>query len=224
MIKKYFKNLSFFENLTDEELDYLSFWSKERHYKKDNIIVSEGNKRNFIYIVKSGKVKLYKSSKDGRQSILDIHGPDSILGLAILFNDRPNPSTVMTIEDSTVCLIKTSDLEEIMFKNPSLAINAFKIVSGRLLSTQEKIKNLTLDDSYLKVVKLLLNLSRKHGVQISKDSRKIDLNLTRSELASFIGISRETLSRTLGQLSKEDMIDINDKQVIVKCKLRECLR
>ena len=83
---------------------------------------------------------------------------------------------------------------------------------------------MALDDSYTRVVKLLLKLSNEHGRFITYSSNGADVGHTRSELASFIGLSRETLSRTLSQLNKEGLIDIYDKKIIVRDKLKECLK
>ena len=218
MIKDYLKDLTLFKNLSQDDLKYLSFWTKERVYRKDSIIVSEGNKMNFIYIVKSGRVKLYKSSIDKKNVILDVKDKDSVLGLATLFNDFPNPATIETIEDSTIYIIRISHLEKILINNPSLSKDIIKLIGTSLLNAQEKIKTLALDDSYTKVIKMLISLS--------KDSNMIDLDLTRSELSSFIGISRETLSRTLSRLNKDKLIEMKDKIIFInnKEKLKEFLK
>ena len=218
MIKDYLKDLTLFKNLSQDDLKYLSFWTKERVYRKDSIIVSEGNKMNFIYIVKSGLVKLYKSSIDKKNVILDVKDKDSVLGLATLFNDFPNPATIETIEDSTIYIIRISHLEKILINNPSLSKDIIKLIGASLLNAQEKIKTLALDDSYTKVIKMLISLS--------KDSNMIDLDLTRSELSSFIGISRETLSRTLSRLNKDKLIEMKDKIIFIndKERLKEFLK
>ena len=218
MIKDYLKSLNLFNNLSSEDLEYLSDNYKERHYKKNSVIVSEGNKTNFIYIIKTGMVKLYKSSKDDKNIILDIRDANSILGLSILFSESPSPTTITTIEDSIVYLIKTSDFEKLILANTLLASDIIRTIGARLLSSQEKTRDLALDDSYRKTIKMIL--------LFAKDSNKVNLNLTRVELSSFVGISRETLSRTLSQLNKAGLIDIEDKKIILKDKsrLEECLK
>lgn len=218
MIKDYFKHLDLFKTLTKSELESLSFWSKKRIYKKGTIIVSEGNKRNFIYIVKKGRVKLYKSSNEGGSTILEVKGDNSVLGLVILFSDLPNPTTIMTLEDSVIYLVKTSDLENLVLSNPKFAASVIKTLGNQLLNSQNKVKDVTLDDSYTKVLKLLYYLSRDFGVKLDNDLIEIDLVLTRSDMASIIGVSRETLSRILSQLSKEEVIIINERKIFIKDK------
>lgn len=218
MIKNYFKHLTLFKSLSQDDLEYLSFWAKERSYKKNSIIVSEGNKMDFIYIVKSGRVKLYKSSREKKDVILDVKGETSVLGLATLYNDFPNPATIETIEASTIYIIRSSNLEKILLNNLNLSKDIIKVIGNSLLVAQDKIKTLALDDSYTKVIKMLLSLSN--------DSQEVDLDLTRTELASFIGISRETLSRTLSKLNKEELIEMKDKTIFLndKEKLKEFLK
>ena len=215
MIKNYLKSLNIFESLTEDEIENLSFWSKERVYKKGSIIVSEGNKRNFIYIVKKGKVKLYKSSSEGRHIILELKGENSILGLVILFTDLPNPTTIMTLEDSTIYLIRTPDLESLVLSNSDFAAKIIKILGVQLLNSQNKVKDVTLDDSYTKTLKLLYYLSKDFGLELDNGLIELNLDLTRSDMASIIGVSRETLSRTLSQLNKQGIILIDENKIFI---------
>lgn len=226
MIKDYLKSIPLFKSLTCSELELLSISAKERLYKKGQIVASEGNKRDFIYIIKKGKVKLYKSYSHEKSIILDIKGVNSILGSSTLFSDLQNSSTIMTIEDSLIYVFKTSDIESLVLNNSNLALDIIKILGQELTSSQDKIKSLALDDSYIKVIKLLLNLSKKYGTSISENSVKLDLILTRSEMADSIGVSRETVSRVLSQLTKENIIDIYEKKICIvdKSKLRMWLK
>lgn len=226
MIKSFFRGIPLFKSLTDPELELLSNLTKERIYKKGQIVVSEGNKRDFIYIVKEGKVKLYKSSSDDKSIILDIKGENSVLGSHMLFSDSPNTSTIMTIEDSLICVLRIYDIESIILNNSDLALDIIKHLGNELILSQDKIKSLALDDSYTKILFLLLDLSERYGTSISENSMELDLILTRSEMSDVIGVSRETVSRVLSQLNKEKLINIDEKKIIIKnkSKLREWLK
>lgn len=219
MIKNYFKSLDIFETLTENEIENLAFWSKERVYRKGSIIVSEGNKRNFIYIVRKGRVKLYKSY-EGRHAILEVKGDDSILGLVILFSDLPNPTTIMTLEDCLIYLIRTPDLEELILSNSRFASSIIKTLGNQLLNCQNKVKDIALDDSYTKVLKMLYYLSKDFGIELDNGLIEIDLVLTRADMASIIGVSRETLCRILSQLSKEGIAIMDEKKIFIKDKSR----
>lgn len=226
MIQSFFRIIPLFKSLTDPELELLSNLAKERIYKKGQIVVSEGNKRDFIYIVKEGKVKLYKSSSDDKSIILDIKGENSVLGSHMLFSDSPNTSTIMTIEDSLICVLRIYDIESIILNNSDLALDIIKHLGNELILSQDKIKSLALDDSYTKILFLLLDLSERYGTSISENSMELDLILTRSEMSDVIGVSRETVSRVLSQLNKEKLINIDEKKIIIKnkSKLREWLK
>lgn len=216
-----------FESLSQEELEYVFLNSTKRNYKKNSVITSEQNKRNYIYVIQSGKVKLYKTSRQGHNIILSIKSKGDFVGLSTLFSDSSNPSTIETIEDSTIYNIKTTILEELILSNSNLAKNIITTMGKHLVSAQNNARDLALDDSYTKIIKMIISLSKQHGSKLYPDSTKIELNLdlTRSELASFVGISRETLSRALSQLNQEGYIDIEDKKIIVTdiLKLEECL-
>ncbi|AFS78852.1 transcriptional regulator, Crp/Fnr family [Gottschalkia acidurici 9a] len=227
MIKDSLRKVPLFKNLSNDVLKDIASVAKERIYKKGNIIISEGNKSNDIYIIKEGKVKVYKTSSTGKNVILDIKGSGSVLAGTTLFSDSLNPATIMTIEDSLVYTLKNSDLENLIRNNSDLALDFIKILSNELHNSQEKITNIALNDTYVRVAKLLLTLSSKHGIDSNDDNTlKLDLNLTREELASLIGTSRETISRALSQFSKENIIDIKGREIIIcnKNKLEEWLK
>lgn len=211
---EYLKNVPIFSQLLEADLKKLENISKERFYKKGALVISEGNKGEAIYIIKTGKVKIYKTSSDGREIILDIKDAGKIFAEVTLFNGGMNPATVAAIEDSVIYCINNNDIEMLIKNNPDMALEIIKVLNKRLQEAQAKIKNMALNDTYVRVSQMLLRLSEKYG-DLKNGVIELNINLTREELASLAGTSRETVSRILSQFSKEKILKISGRKITI---------
>jgi len=223
-IVKYLKKIPLFSQLSESDLRKLEKITKERFYKKGSIIITEGNIGGAVYIIKKGKVKIYKTSSDGREIILDIKDDNKIFAEVTLFSGGKNPASVSAIEDCFIYSIKNSDIEELIKMNPDMALEIIKELNKRLKESQNKIKNMALNDAYVRVAQMLLRLSDKYG-ETKDDLIELNINLTREELANLAGTSRETVSRILSQFGKEKIINIKGRKIAIlnRNKLKEWL-
>lgn len=217
IIRDYIKELPLFDQMSDDRINTLVKITNERFYKKGKIIITEGNKGNSIFIIKSGKVKIYKTSLDGREIILDIKGEGSVFGEVTLFNNINYPATVQAIEDSYIYVIRNDDIESLIKSDSNIALEMIKILNKRLAQAQKKLKNIALNDTFVRVAQLIITLGEKYGESI-EDGLVIELNLTREELANLVGTSRETISRALSQFGKEKAIEMKGRKIIIKNK------
>ncbi|KNF09375.1 transcriptional regulator, Crp/Fnr family [Gottschalkia purinilytica] len=221
---EYLRKIPLFSQLNDNEIEKVKLVTKERFFKRGNIVISEGSKGEAVYIIKTGKVKIYKTDSSGREVILDIKGEGKMFAEVTLFSDMPNPATVMTIEDSYIYTISNIDIEDVIKNNPVMALEIIKVLNKRLQEAQSKVKNIVLNDTYVRTAYTLIKLSQKYGIKLG-DKIELDLSITREELASLVGTSRETVSRALSQFNKEKSIEIKGRKIIISDinKLKEWL-
>lgn len=222
---EYLKMVPLFQGMNREELEKLEKITKERFYKKGTTIINEGEKSENVFIIKSGKVKIFKTSKDGRQIILDIKGKSKIFAEVTLFDGGINPASVVAIENSVILSINNDDLEDIIRQNPDMALNIIKVLNKRLKEAQSRIKNMAINDTYVRTAETLIRLVEKYGVNREDGSIELALNLTREELAGLAGTSRETVSRALSQFCKEKSVKIAGRKIVIldKDKLSQWL-
>jgi CRP/FNR family transcriptional regulator len=204
-----------FSQLKDGDLEKISSITFDKKYKKGSIIFMEGDKGIASYFIKSGKIKIFKSSKDGKELILNIYGKNQVFAEVTIFNDISYPATAEVLEDAIVGVIKNSDLEKLIKMNAELGFNLIKILSKRLFDAQMKLKQLALNDTYSRTANTLIALSKNHGV-IANGHVEFELELSRQELANMIGTARETVSRVLSRFKKEGSIEIEGKKIIIK--------
>jgi len=212
---QYLKHIPVFAGLPAEQLHQIHDNTTERVYRKGMVIFFEGDSGKGFHYVKSGKVKIVKMTDDGREHIVKIIGAGEIFAEVLLFNNQPYPATAIAADDSCIGVINNIDLEKLVLGNNELALQLIKALSQRLLYAQQKIKNLALNDVMARTAEALLRLSSEHG-QAKPDGRiEVVIDLSRQDLASLVGTTRETVTRTLSALKKDKVIDFDGQKVII---------
>ncbi|GAB6086543.1 Crp/Fnr family transcriptional regulator [Alkaliphilus crotonatoxidans] len=209
------KKISAFSTLKDEDLKKIWAMTIERKLRKGAIIFMEGDPGEAFYFIKYGKVKVYKTTADGRELIFTILSEGDVFAEVTLLNDIPYPASAEVLEDASIGMIKNADLEKLVSSNAEIALRIIKVLNKKLASSQQKVKELALSDTYMRTAQMILQLSMEHGVE-TKEGIELKLNLSRQELANMIGTARETVSRALGQFKKEGSVEISGKKIIVK--------
>ena len=219
---EYLKKVPFFQGLSEKELEMVSDVMLERFFPKGDVLFFEGDPGEALFVIKSGRVKISKMSEDGREQILHILKAGDIFAEVILFDQGPYPATAEAVENTTCWLLRNAAMEKLLASHPQLAIKLLRIMSRRLRQAQILIRDLALHDAYSRLAGLILRLMRREG-QATERGILLDLQLTRQEMASMIGTSRETVARILSRFQKEGIILLNKQQIIVldEEKLRE---
>ncbi|RKD26541.1 transcriptional regulator, Crp/Fnr family [Caminicella sporogenes DSM 14501] len=209
------RKVPFFSKLDTKDLQKILSITIEKKFKKGSIIFMEGDKGNAFYFIKSGKVKIYKTSKEGKDLILGIFGNGNVFAEVTIFNDINYPATAEVIEDAIIGIIRNEDLEKLIKNNSDMSLNLIKVLSKRLYKAQSKLKQIALDNAFHRAVEVLINLYETSGNQNSENF-EIKLEISREELGNMIGTSRETVSRILSNLKKDDIIDVSGRKIIIK--------
>jgi len=217
MIKENLKKVYIFSGLDDNELDTLSKIVKQKTYNKGDIIFFDTEPYLGFYITVTGLVKIYKISKDGKEHILHLISSYNTFAEVPLFENFNEifedsfryPANAMALEDDTrVLLIPARQFRELLESNTKICI---KMVSGfakRLRHLNHHIEELTLKDVTRRVDGYILTEQNK-----AKDNDSISLNISKNDLAAYLGTIPETLSRTLKKLQDEDMIAVDGKVI-----------
>lgn len=217
MLKDNLKKVYIFSGLDDDELDTLSAIVKQKTFNKGDIIFFDTEPYLGFYITITGLVKIYKISRDGKEHILHLIPPFNTFAEVPLFENFNEmfeesfryPANSMAIEDETrVLLIPARQFRELLESNTKICI---KMVSGfakRLRHLNHHIEELTLKDVTRRVAGYILTEQKK-----SQNSETISLNISKNDLAAYLGTIPETLSRTLKKLQDEDMITVDGKVI-----------
>lgn len=203
-----------FENLNDEELLEIVKIINHKEYAKGDIVFSEGNVANTLYFINEGKIKLYKYTKDGKEQILHVLSEGDFFGELELIKPSKYTFNSKAIIDSKICTLTKDEMREIMMKNPEIGIKVLETVGERLAKVESLAQNLATNDVDSRMAYLLIDLMEKYG-EPTKENISLKLPLSREEMANYIGVTRETVSRKLKKFEDEELIEIIGTKTII---------
>ena len=203
-----------FVELAPEDLRSICECGTIKTYPKHSIVINEGDLSDTLYIILSGKVKVYVSEADGREVTLSILGPGKFFGELALIDESPRSASVSTLETASLSLVSKAAFEQCIKKDPEIALKLMRVLARRIRSLTDSVKNLALLDVYGRVARLLENLAiSKNGVQV------IEQRLTHQDIANMVGASREMISRIMKELITGNYLQFKEKQITLLKKL-----
>lgn len=185
-----------FSDLPQETLEKISKIGTNRTYKKDSVILMEEDAGSALFVIVRGKVKISRTSNDGREVILTYLTDSDFFGEMAILDGMTRSATVIASEDSELFIIQRDDFLNLLKDHPEVSIALLQELTKRLRAADMKIKSLSLKDAEGKVATVLLQLADDIGV-IKQGIVEIEKLPLQQDLANMAGTSRETISRTL---------------------------
>lgn len=183
-------------------------------YKKGQTLFVQGNPPFGMYCVSSGNIKVSQVGEDGKESIVRIASAGDVLGHRSIFTEQYYNATATAVEDCTVCFLDKKYILKLVEDSPSVATNIMAKLGRDLGAAEKRISSFSQRNVRERLAELLLLLKETHGV---KEERGIRLNikLTREEMASIIGTASETLIRFMSELKQEGLIEQEGKIIYI---------
>lgn len=187
---------------------------KERHYKKNHVFMFENDQSDEIFILRTGKAKVYRI-QDGKEVVLSIQLPGDIIGEAeAITGDQHRIASIEALEPVIAWQINKQDFLQIIYKYPSVLRKAYEIMFQRIRVLNRTIRYMTFCDVRTKVANLIMDLYYNFG-QDDGTAFKIDMKINHAMLGNMVGITRESISKTLNDFQNEGLIDIRQKIIYV---------
>lgn len=207
------KGIGIFSSLCEEDV-LLKDLTHHNFYKKHQIIFHEDNPCQGFYILRSGRVKLTKSSRTGRQQIIKLVKPADIIGEDAVFGNIPYAFTAEAMEDSEICFVNKDDFFRYLKERPDIALKVMSILSGELRAARAQMIDMALKDARERMASLILSLADEYG-KARDEGISLGVSLTRAELAEMIGVSQETAIRLLSEFKENGLIKTNRRQITI---------
>ncbi|SFU43766.1 CRP/FNR family transcriptional regulator, anaerobic regulatory protein [Clostridium sp. DSM 8431] len=207
--------VSIFKNLEgDQKVDVLKKID-HRQYKKGDVIFNEGDNSKTLYFMSSGKIKLYKYTTDGKEQIINVLSDGEFFGEFSILKNTNYRVNARAITDCKICTLTSNEIRDIIAKKPEVSISIMESLAERLSEAESLARSLATNDVEARLAYLLTSLINKYGVD-KKDGIEITLPINREDMANYIGVTRETISRKLKKFEHEDIIKIvGNKKIIV---------
>ncbi|MET3684362.1 CRP/FNR family transcriptional regulator [Alkalibacillus flavidus] len=213
--KTFFRQFPIFSDLADEELIEVNDISRPKQMKKNDVVFREGDKRDAVYFVVSGLVKIYKVSEGGQEQVINfIHSNDMFPHVGF-FDDTPYPATAVTISDTELIAIPIEAFENLLIQKPQISIKVMRVMGKKILDLQSRVQQMSTQTVFERTVSMLLQLTDELGETDDNGEILVSLPITNADLANMIGVTRESVNRTFNQLKKSNIITYTRQQVVV---------
>jgi CRP/FNR family cyclic AMP-dependent transcriptional regulator len=199
-------------SIGDPMIRELASRGQPRTFPKNAVIINEGDRGDTLFVILSGKVKVYVSDEAGREMILDMHGAGDYVGEMSL-DGRPRSASVMTLEPTTCSVLSRDELREAIGRNPDVAMALIEKLIERARIATDNVKNLALMDVYGRVARLLLSLAKEEGGKLVVHDR-----MTQQDIADRVGASRDMISRIFKDLTVGGYVTVENRQITINRK------
>ena len=184
-------------------------------FSAGELIFSEGEPCNGLHIIARGKVRIFKTSVNGREQVLALNGPGETVAELPVFDGGPFPASAIAVEDAELAFISRRDFNAYCLEHPEVALKVLSVVGARQRRLVGIIEELSFTTIRQRLIAALIKLAQSEGKSTARGI-EFQLPATHQELANQLGTVRELISRNLMRLQAEGLLDVDARQIVVK--------
>ena len=193
-----------------DDLDALIALGTVRPFPKNTVLVQEGDKSDQLYVVISGRLKVFLGDADGKEVIIDSLGPRQFFGEMAL-DGEPRSASVMTMEAASLCILQREQFKQFLADKPQAALALIYALIKRARTLTRTVGNLALLDVYGRVAHLLIESATEEDGRLVVTDR-----ISQVDIAKKVGSSREMVSRILGDLKEGGYISMDNNRIVIE--------
>lgn len=209
------RTVPLFSELSDQAIESLGHLATRRRYPKDTVVFFENEEGDCLFMILEGRIKVTILGDDGREIILTMLGSGDLFGEMALLDNEPRSATAIAVEESELLSLQRTDFQTVIGANPGISAALIKVLSQRLRRANHQISTLALLDVYGRVARVILDMAREEGRRL-KDGRIAFRRATHQEIANRIGTTRETVTRMLKDLERQDLVKVEGREILLQ--------
>lgn len=213
-VEKILRKTPLFANLTEEEMRALAPRVSKKRFKRGALLFGEGDPCTGLFLVASGKVRIFKLSATGREQVLAVEGPGSSFAELPVFDGGNYPAAATALEDAEVLFVSRKDFQNFCREHPDVALKVIAVVGSRLRRLVGIIEELSFTTVRQRLIALILRLAQAGAP--SKAGVLVELTKSHQDLAAELGTVRELISRNLSRLQAEGFLEVDGRKIVVK--------
>jgi CRP-like cAMP-binding protein len=208
------RQIPLFATLSAEELAHVARMTLQRHYDRGDLILLEGDVGGALYYVRSGLVKVFKTSVGGKEQVLRLISAGHTFNDVPALDGGPNPASAAALEPSDVYVIRRAELRHLITTRPEVADAVVQTLASALRHLVALVEDLSLRTVTARVAKILLDQEAS-----SHDEQHV-YHLTQREMAALVGSAREVVGRALKELEAAGAIEMRQGRAVVLSRER----
>lgn len=209
------RTVPFFSGLNDSELSELSQSLVRRRFTANQVIFHLGDPGGLLYIIETGRIKIFFPNTEGNEVVLAILGQDEFFGELALFDDSPRSATAETVEDTMVYTLNRDEFMRYLGNNPGLSVKMLSTLARRIRLMNEQISDVFFLDLPGRLARKLLALAKDHGEE-TEDGLFIPMQLTQTDLAEMTGATRVSVNKALRRFRNAEWVSVEQKRFTIR--------
>ena len=201
---------SIFRNLSEDELNMLSFDKGCDQYKRGTIVYNEGSRMTGCFCVNQGTIKLYKTGIEGKEQIIRFAKKGDIIGYRSVLSNEMACTTAKVLEDAMLCFIPSVTLLKLVQTNSKVSVELMQMTCKELGEANSYITDIAQKTVRERLAEILIHLKNDFGLD---DDSTLQISLTREELANIVGTATESVIRLLSEFKSDKLIDLNGRKI-----------
>jgi CRP-like cAMP-binding protein len=208
------RSVDWLQELSAEEIEKLRSASVCRDYADGETIFAPETSPNSLYLLEKGLARIYRLSREGEETTFGYVAPGEVFGELTVFGDYPRESFAQAARPSRVWRIPGVDFQRLLTARPSLVLEVTRQIGSRLKRIESRVENLVFRDARARLANILIELAEDFGRR-TEDGIYIDVDVTQAELATLIGITRQTVNVNLRDFENEGLTSRSGRHVIL---------
>lgn len=216
------RRLPLFARLSDDELADLAGRIRPRSYRRAEVIFRKDDPGTHLYLVLDGAVKIALPGEFGQEALVALMRPGDFFGELSLFDRSPRSASAVALEDTRAALLAGDDFLEFLERHPAAVRVVLETLARTIRRLSDRVEHLTFLDVPSRVAKYLLDLAQASadagaaGRGAAGVPPTLELSLTQDELAAFVGASRVSVNRVLGDLERREIVSVRRRRIAIK--------
>jgi CRP/FNR family cyclic AMP-dependent transcriptional regulator len=203
----YLESVGAFRDLSSAEVEAIGQNTTLMHYRARHLFYLPEDPGEALFILKEGRVQLYRMSPDGRKFIMAILGPGAIFGQMALVGQRMHNTFAEALDDCVICVWSRAEVEQVLIRKPQVALRFLEAVGQRLFMAEQRLEEVTFKRIPARMAALVLQLDGEQGQQ------GIVKGYTHQYFADMLGTYRETVTQTLNEFKERRLLHIGRKSL-----------
>jgi CRP-like cAMP-binding protein len=212
-IAEFLRTFPYFSCLGPREMTALAGEIAIRHYAKGDLLALEGETCRGLCLVKAGRVRVFKTSPDGRTQVLNMVGPGESFNEVPNFDSGPNPASVEAVEPTTIYLLRREIVLRTVERNSCVALAMLHVFSRRLRHLTGVVEDLSFRHVTSRLAKVLLQYAAEPATRAGETG--LSQRLTQQEMAALVGTAREMIGRSLKALEAQGALRVERNRIII---------
>lgn len=203
------------EPLSREEIKELSHRIPDTHVGRGRILYAPQERGEVLFMLKKGRVRIYRIAPDGREFTLSVVGSGTVFGEMSLTAQRLENAYAEALEPSVICMMRRRDLERLVMDKPQVGLKVMSVLSERLSRAEDRMEDIALKEVPARLAGFILQLLEEEGV-VTSEGYKIPTRYTHRQLATMIGSKRETVTKSFTLLQQDGTVELKRRRIHIK--------